>query len=286
MLNLLKADLYRITRPRGLRGAFWQYLTVCAGLFFLVYVVLWMIAGGFDFSTGVVTSVTTFASPSTMLGSMLGDLFPLIASFFMVEHVLSDFKEGFARNIVSSRTGKLSYFAERIVFAGIVTIAFFVAISLMLFILCMATGGRFEMMDTPLAFASWAVATCLNTWALSVLSLIIAYGTRVTHVSYIAAFCLCSSLAPESLMLASGLIQAFAPGFIGIADALSELVCWMPSNLVSWLSAGGSQGMAEGWGSLGAALPGGGFTQALVAPLPWLAAASALVLAICRKRDV
>ena len=25
MLNLIKSDLYRITRPRGLRGSFWQY---------------------------------------------------------------------------------------------------------------------------------------------------------------------------------------------------------------------------------------------------------------------
>ena len=30
MLNLIKSDLYRITRPRGLRGSLWQYGRVLA----------------------------------------------------------------------------------------------------------------------------------------------------------------------------------------------------------------------------------------------------------------
>ena len=286
MLNLLKADLYRITRPRGLRGALWQYLTACAVLFLLVYVVLWMIAGGFDFSTGVVTSVTTFASPTAMLGNMLDGLMPLFVCFFVVEHTLADFKEGFARGIVSARVGKLSYFAERIVFAGVVTVIVFVALSLLTTVLSLATNGHFAAMDTPLGFLGWSVGLCLNTWALAALSLILVYGTRIVPVSYIGAFCLCAGMIPESFALASGLIQAFAPGVTGLADALQELACWMPTNLITWLCAGGSAGMAEGWGSLGQALPGGGFTQAILAPALWLAAASALVLAICRKRDV
>ena len=72
----------------------------------------------------------------------------------------------------------------------------------------------------------------------------------------------------------------------GLADVLTEFACWMPSNLVSKLCAVGAAPLAEGFGSLGAALPGGGFTQVIVAPLLWLAAASALILTICRKRDV
>ena len=286
MLNLLKADLYRITRPRGLRGSLWQYLAVCAGIYVAIYLVCWMVAGGFDFSTGAVASLTTFASPSAMIGDMSGSIFPLFVCFFVIEHVLADFKDGFVRTLVSARTGRLSYFAERIAFAGIVTVIVFCSLSLMTVALGLATGTRFAALDAPSALLAWAVATCLNTWALATVSLVVAYATRIVHISYIAAFCIASALVPEMLSLVSGLIQGYAPGLMGISDVLSELVCWMPSNLERWLCGGGAQGMAAGWGALGAALPGTGLTQALLAPVLWIAAASAAVLAICRTRDI
>ena len=44
--------------------------------------------------------------------------------------------------------------------------------------------------------------------------------------------------------------------------------------------------MVAGWGALGAALPGTGLTQAILAPVLWIAAAGAVVLAICRRRDI
>lgn len=286
MLNLLKADLYRITRPRGLRGRLWQYLAVCAGIYVAIYLVFWMVAGGFDFSTGAVASLTTFASPSAMIGDMSGSIFPLFVCFFVIEHVLADFKDGFVRTLVSARTGRLSYFAERIAFAGIVTVIVFCSLSLMTVALGLATGTRFAALDAPSALLAWAVATCLNTWALATVSLVVAYATRIVHISYIAAFCIASALVPEMLSLVSGLIQGYAPGLMGISDVLSELVCWMPSNLERWLCGGGAQGMAAGWGALGAALPGTGLTQALLAPVLWIAAASAAVLAICRTRDI
>lgn len=46
MLNLLKSDLYRITRPRGLRGALWQYAGAVAAIFALVYMLFWFITSG------------------------------------------------------------------------------------------------------------------------------------------------------------------------------------------------------------------------------------------------
>lgn len=36
MLNLLRSDLYRCTRFRGLRGPLWQYLSVVLGVAILV----------------------------------------------------------------------------------------------------------------------------------------------------------------------------------------------------------------------------------------------------------
>ncbi len=286
MSNLLKADLYRITRPRGLRGALWQYLTVSAACFFIVYLVFRMIAGGFDPATGQANSVTIFASPSSLLGSALGDLFPLFACFFVVEHTLADFKEGFARTLISSRLGKLSYFAERIVFAGILTAIIFVALSIMTFIVGFACDVRFGSSDTPVELIVWSLGVCLNVWALASICLIFAYATRIVPLSYITAFLLCTALVPELSALASGLIHGYAPQLIGLADALTELACWMPSNLVTRLCASGMAPLAEGFGSLGQALPGGGLTQVIVAPLLWLVAASTLILAICRKRDV
>lgn len=282
MLNLLKADLYRITRVHGLRGALWQYLGFCLAVYALLFGSFLM----FDPSGDMIRSFTVFSAPSTMLGSMLGSLIPLFVCFFVVEHCLADFKEGFARSLVPARTGRLSYFAERIVFAGVVTVIVFASLSLITLALGAVFGMRFETMDDPLAFIAWTAASCMNVWALAVLSLILVYATRIVPISYIGSFMLCSAIAPETLSLASGLIQAYAPGLVGVADVLSELVCWIPSNLTNWLFAGGASSMAAGWGALGAALPGAGITQAIVAPALWIAAASALVLAIGRKRDI
>lgn len=219
MLNLLKADLYRITRVNGLRGALWQYLGFCLAVYALLFGSFLM----FDPSGDMIRSFTVFSAPSTMLGSMLGSLIPLFVCFFVVEHCLADFKEGFVRSLVPARTGRLSYFAERIVFAGVVTVIVFASLSLITLALGAVFGMRFETMDDPLAFIAWAAAS---------------------------------------------------------------LVCWVPSNLTNWLFAGGASSMAAGWGSIGAALPGTGLTQAIVAPALWIAAASALVLAIGRKRDI
>lgn len=282
MLNLLKADLYRITRVNGLRGALWQYLGVCLAVYALLFGSFLM----FDPSGDMIRSFTVFSAPSTMLGSMLGSLIPLFVCFFVVEHCLADFKEGFVRSLVPARTGRLSYFAERIVFAGVVTVIVFASLSLITLALGAVFGMRFETMDDPLAFIAWAAASCMNVWALAVLSLILVYATRIVPMSYIGSFMLCSAIVPETFSLASGLIQAYAPGLMGVADVLSELVCWIPSNLTNWLFAGGASSMAAGWGALGAALPGAGITQAIVAPALWIAAASALVLAIGRKRDI
>ena len=183
MLNLLKADLYRITRVHGLRGALWQYLGFCLAVYALLFGSFLM----FDPSGDMIRSFTVFSSPSTMLGSMLGSLIPLFVCFFVVEHCLADFKEGFVRSLVPARTGRLSYFAERIVFAGVVTVIVFASLSLITLALGAVFGMRFETMDDPLAFIAWAVASCMNVWALAVLSLILVYATRIVPMSYICS---------------------------------------------------------------------------------------------------
>lgn len=159
MLNLLKADLYRITRVHGLRGALWQYLGVCLAVYALLFGSFLM----FDPSGDMIRSFTVFSAPSTMLGSMLGSLIPLFVCFFVVEHCLADFKEGFVRSLVPARTGRLSYFAERIVFAGVVTVIVFASLSLITLALGAVFGMRFETMDDPLAFIAWAAASCMTS---------------------------------------------------------------------------------------------------------------------------
>ena len=92
MLNLLKSDLYRITRPRGLRGALWQCAGAVAAIFALVYMLFWFITSG-DFSAPDCYLMKGYETPSAMLGAVTAGLVPLFASFLVVEHVLADLKD-------------------------------------------------------------------------------------------------------------------------------------------------------------------------------------------------
>ena len=291
MLNLLKSDLYRITRPRGLRGAFWQYTSACTAIFVLVYITFWFIANG-DFSASGLLLMSNYASPSAMLGAIITDLAPLFACFIVVEHVLADFKEGFVRTLVSVRVGRLSYFAEKIVVAGIMAAMSTAVLAILSLAFCGAVGGAFTGSDDVLGLLVWVLALWLNTWALASLAAMVALITRVPVLSYVMAFCLGSAVIPQGLTLVASLISAFGTPVLGgiaqgIANVIGELTYWMPSTLiVEFVTPGASALAGSGLGDFAAMLPGGAVTQAIAAPVIWIALAMVVTLAASKNREV
>ena len=294
MLNLIKSDLYRITRPRGLRGSLWQYGLVLA-LIYLAYATFFLVLKIPQVSANLAASgitmatMTEFSTPTQCIASMTGNLTALCATFMTVELALADLKSGFAKSVLSARTGRLSYVAGKIAFAGVVSAIVIALASALVGLCCIAVGATFTGADTLAGTLAWLAGFWLNTWALCVLSLIMVYATRISPVCYIVAFCLCFSTFPQLLLglahSSGGILSFLEP----IAPALETLAAWMPSSALSNLGAGGQIVLSTSidiWSASSRALTIDPAPQAVLTGIIWIAAAGALVLAIARRRDV
>ncbi len=292
MLNLIKSDLYRITRVRGLRGSFWQYFLAILVAYAIV-VALMLFAKTQTYaalSEGAANPVPSdFASYTAYLASMMGDIVPLCVCFMVTEHGLQELKGNYARSVLSARAGRLSYFVGKVVFAGVLS-AIMMLLSIALVTVGAWIGGyTFAAVDTPIEFLGWFGGFWLNIWALAVLSLILVYATRVSPVSYIGAFCFCFGTVPSLLwglaFSSGGILRVLQP----IRPVLETLAAWLPSSSLENLASGGkllSVSAADIWGPASQALTVDPGIQALLTGVIWIGIASVVVLAIARKRDI
>lgn len=292
MLNLIKSDLYRITRVRGLRGSFWQYFLAILVAYAIV-VALMLFAKTQTYaalSEGAANPVPSdFASYTAYLASMMGGIVPLCVCFMVTEHGLQELKGNYARSVLSARAGRLSYFVGKVVFAGVLS-AIMMLLSIALVTVGAWIGGyTFAAVDTPIEFLGWFGGFWLNIWALAVLSLILVYATRVSPVSYIGAFCFCFGTVPSLLwglaFSSGGILRVLQP----IRPVLETLAAWLPSSSLENLASGGkllSMSAADIWGPASQALTVDPGIQALLTGVIWIGIASVVVLAIARKRDI
>lgn len=289
MLHLITSDLYRITRPRGLRGSFWQYGIALAAVYAAVIALMFFARSQtYAALSGNAVIPSSFASPAAYFASMMSNIVPLCTCFMVVELALADFKQGFVKSVLSARQGRLSYFGAKILFAGVLT-ALVIALATVIIGICGVVGGfTFEAMDEPMALIAWFAGMWLNTWALAVASLILVYATRINPVSYIASFCLCMGAVSQLLFglaySSGGLLRFLAP----IAPALETLAAWMPSTALSHLSMGSAlfANATDLFGPSSQALTIDPGIQALATGIIWIVVAGGIVLAIACKRDV
>ncbi|MBM6779507.1 hypothetical protein H6A16_08405 [Collinsella tanakaei] len=294
MLNLIKSDLYRITRPRGLRGSFWQYgIAILAAYGIVVALVAFANSQVFlDMTGGTIGDVVTKTSLTVYFADMLNGLVPLCVAFMAVEHALAEFKNGYIKSVLSARSGRLSYITGKLLFVGVLS-ALMIIFSTLVVLACLPvmTAGHpvFNTVDGPLEVIGWFVGFWLNTWALAACSLILVYATRVSPVSYIGAFCFCASVVPQTLMglaySTGGILSVLQP----IRPVLETLAAWIPSTALSNLSQGGQLFLNASlgiWGETGYAFTIAPGIQTVLTGIIWIVLAGALVLAISRKRDI
>lgn len=294
MLNLIKSDLYRITRPRGLRGSFWQYgIAILAAYGIVVALVAFANSQMFlDMTGGTIGDVVTKTSLTVYFADMLNGLVPLCVAFMAVEHALAEFKSGYIKSVLSARSGRLSYITGKLLFVGVLS-ALMIVFATLVVLACLPvmTAGHpvFNTVDGPLEVIGWFVGFWLNTWALAACSLILVYATRVSPVSYIGAFCFCASVVPQTLMRLAystgGILSVLQP----IRPVLETLAAWMPSTALSNLSQGGQLFLNASlgiWGETGYAFTIAPGIQTVLTGIIWIVLAGALVLAISRKRDI
>lgn len=292
MLNLIASDLYRITRPRGLRGSIWQYGIALLAAYALV-VGLMMFAKSQTFADLAgghsATMPSDFASYTAYMASMMSGVVSLCASFMTVENAQQDFKNGYAKSVLTARVGRLSYILGKVLFAGVISALVIALAAVIVSVGTAAAGFTFASMDSLAGLVGWFAGFWVNTWALSVLSLVLVYATRSAPVSYLGAVFLYSGFVPQllrGLAYSSGGILSFLEP---VAPVFETLAAWMPTSALSNLESGGSlffKSAAAVWGSASRAFVINPGIQAVLTGLIWIVFAAAVVLAISRKRDI
>lgn len=293
MLNLLRSDLYRCTRLRGLRGPLWQYLSVLLGVSILE-------AGlnAFIISQGLgeleeLNVLETIATPSVFLGSaMLGSisLVGLASAFGMVEWIFADLNDGYIKSLVSSLSGRLSYFMEKIVFSGIWA-AMMIAGAAAFHLICMQIlftlplGLSYLALDGAAEFALWLLGTWLAVWALTVIPLSAVLLLRKKLPAYILTFILILGVVPVVLTALSDMGAQAAPAMAPLFSTITDIANWMPSMVIALfkLGAGPMFDPVQTLPPIGS-IPTwiwGAFTG-----LIWTAIGGGAFLFIARKRDL
>lgn len=176
MLNLLRSDLYRMTRIRGLRGNLWQYASVLLFIACLEVGLTWFILQSGMGPAENVNLIKGLATSSSFLGStMLGSfsVLALAASFGMAEYTFADLSEGYVKSLVSSPRGRALYLNEKILLAGIwpalmLALGCIFHLVILQVFLTMPYSFAIQGPDNPLAFVLWLLGTWLATWAITV----------------------------------------------------------------------------------------------------------------------
>lgn len=241
MLNLLRSDFYRCTRLRGFRGALWQYLSVILGVAILeVGLNAFIISQGLG-ELEAINVQEALATPSVFLGSaMLGSisLVGIASAFGMVEWVFADLNDGYIKSLVSSLSGRLSYFAEKVVFSGIWAAMMLIAgivchLVCMQLLLALPLGLSFTSFDGAAELALWLLGGWLAVWALTVIPLSVVLLFRKKLPAYTLTFILIMGVVPVALMFAANMGAQAAPVFEPLFSALTGIANWMPSMVIA-----------------------------------------------------
>lgn len=296
MLRLIRSDWYRATRIRGLRGGFWQYALMLVGIAVLeICLMRFGLSGGFGSAANIINmaeDMGVLLSPSEYLGTCLFGSYSLLAfatSFGIIEQVFVDLTDGFGKTMVSSTRGRLTYFAEKVLFAGTWNAAFtllFGALSLGGFALFVMIpfGLTFSVLDSIGGFILWNLLAWLASWVASVVPLAMALLTRNKLVTYgliIGVLLGWIPLLLQGLAYSSGgILKVLQP----IAPALLALSSWMPSTVLHTITNGAGDLFAA------AGMPGTGalptWSWMLGTCLIWLVLAGGAWIAAGRKRGV
>ncbi|AEB06379.1 hypothetical protein Corgl_0253 [Coriobacterium glomerans PW2] len=303
MVNLLKADLFRMSRVARMHGYLWRWMI---GLF----IVMIMMNGIFSIGAQVMcdqaiagnisdqqlrsaqTSLQIYEmTPSAFFAVFLtsphrgSGLLVLLGCISATVMYITDTGCGYASAVSTSTRGRLAFAAERIVLAGVWTAALLI-IMMSLSVLTMVPFGHMLHTGEPIGrFLLWALDAWLSCWALSVVSLAIACLTRSTVVSLGASVLIGAGVVARLVSGAAALLAMLVPEQPVWSSILGDIAALFPSTCLDLLHAGGASLSQAATGAL-AWLPGGVAAQALLVGGGWTILAAAVILAVSRRAPV
>ena len=285
MLNLIRADLYRVTRLHGLRGKLPQY-----GLFYLAFALLLLtIMWAFGTAPYIGLESTLATAGSVSLTAAVGGTFVsskvlvLCCVFGSLSLAFEDVERGFIKSICGSLTGRLSYYAGKVLFVGLwslIMLALATVATLVLLLAGWLAFGGAPIAPEPIGAAIlWYLEVWLSCWALASLLLLIGWGIHRKQISYLGAWLIPISAVSNMVQDIGTVLAAITDGPVNvIASALVTVAPWVPSRMLNQLQGGADRLLDGGMGSLA--------VQAGVVALAWLIGSCAISLIAARRQDI
>ncbi len=231
MQSLLNADLHRLV---GRKGNFYGYMIAFLVLLLVISIGLPML-GNFinnmaaEKGEETMSVMGAYSSPLAFLSSSL-TLFGLVSIFVswcVASFCWSDMRSGFNRSIVS-RIGKKAYFAEKLVFALVVSFIF-VIVGSIVGTLAAAIFVGLQGIGDVVSLLIWIVLVTLACWGNAALAITVLWLLKSNVLAMLAG-----------LTLASGLISSVVSLMIGsiptVGEAWGKIVSWFPTEAMTRLS--------------------------------------------------
>lgn len=228
---------------------------------------------------GVSREMRTLESPLDMLGdaALSGGLVSLLTCLLVTLLFAGDFTTGFVRNLVMDRRGRLRYYGEKIILAGLAALYFLVVAVVACLVAFAVAGFTYAHMNTVGEVAEYLLLALLLAWAYGCLTAVAIWLTRSSGFGI--AFAIVVGTGMAGALLGQGLL-VLAGGLVPWAGAVEP-----------WLLASGQQALGAGAtnlmeGALTGSSGASAVVRIVVASAFWIAASAALTFGWLRKRDV
>lgn len=206
-----------------------------------------------------------------------GSLIGVLASIVFGLACMSDFSSGFAKTLLSSKSRRRDYYAEKILLAGMISALFLIVSMAALSFGFHLENFTYERAESVGDVVLWAFLWWLVTWAYTLLVGVAAWALRSTAATVAAALLISSTLLGQFFLTICMFLRSIIP-------PLAVLPNLFLANSLSLLGSG-SAGLLEP--RAGLLLPV--FTPAaqiaFVAALH-LVALGAIALTLCKRKDV
>lgn len=283
MLNLLRSDLYRLTRAHGLRGELIGYgaaaLAIPLGVMAVFFISV-LIADADGSGTASLANGSGLYSELFGLMYLSNHVLPILTTLAMVQVTFADIDNGYEKALSSAIRGTGSRLVERIALAGVVAgaLTLVAAVGTLISGSIITAAGHLAF-DHPYELLPWLLSIWLVSWAYALPPLVFSLLVRNKTAGYASA--LYASVYPNVLFL----ILAMLSQLLGTAffmDAFSALTPYFPGHVLGLLGGGAASALGAGTGAF--AFAGGALAQAVLVFALWVAIALATGLAIVHRR--
>lgn len=222
----------------------------------------------------------TFTSPTDMLGDAMlsGGFASLLTCLLVALLFASDFATGFARNLVMDRRGRLRYYGEKLLLAGLAALYFVLLGAAACAAFFAVAGFTYASANTVGEVATYLALGWLIAWAYGCLTAVVVWLTRSGGAGI--AFAIVVGTGMLGAML--GQVLLILSG--GVAPWAGAVEPWLLASCQGALGLGMPDLMEGALLAAPPAVPAA--VRIVVASAFWLAASAIITFTFLRKRDV